>query len=114
MTKESVCIDILRSGHVNAFVDFFYLSHRADPNPGELLCSHLPPRASPDISTSEKSFSAKLVYSFTAGPRLVAQLCHLYIARPHVDRVQMPHFSALQIKLDLTAATAKYICHKLI
>jgi len=35
MTKESVCIDILRSGHVNAFVDFFYLSHRADPNPGK-------------------------------------------------------------------------------
>ncbi|CAE7524196.1 TTC29 [Symbiodinium sp. KB8] len=30
-SKESTCIDILTSGHINAFVDFFYLSHRADP-----------------------------------------------------------------------------------
>ena len=34
-SKESICIDILRGGNVNAFVDFFYLSHRAEPNAGE-------------------------------------------------------------------------------
>lgn len=28
--KQSLCIDILVNGHVNSFVDFFYLTHRSD------------------------------------------------------------------------------------
>lgn len=28
--KQSLCIDILVGGHVNSFVDFFYLTHRAE------------------------------------------------------------------------------------
>jgi hypothetical protein len=28
--KQSLCIDILVAGHVNSFVDFFYLTHRAE------------------------------------------------------------------------------------
>lgn len=33
-TKESECLDILCGGYVQSFVDFFYLTHRPDPNPG--------------------------------------------------------------------------------
>ncbi len=29
--KQSLCIDILVSGHVQAYVDFFYLTHRPEP-----------------------------------------------------------------------------------
>ena len=32
--KHSMCVDILVSGHVQSYVDFFYLTHRPDPNPG--------------------------------------------------------------------------------
>lgn len=28
--KQSLCVDILTNGYVNSFVDFFYLTHRAD------------------------------------------------------------------------------------
>ena len=28
--KQSLCIDILVSGHVQAYVDFFYLTHRPE------------------------------------------------------------------------------------
>ena len=30
MDKQSLCIDILVSGHVQAYVDFFYLTHRPE------------------------------------------------------------------------------------
>ena len=31
--KQQICVDILTSGHVQSFVDFFYLMHRPEPNP---------------------------------------------------------------------------------
>ena len=31
--KQQICVEILTSGHVQSFVDFFYLMHRPDPNP---------------------------------------------------------------------------------
>ena len=33
--KQSLCIDILVSGHVQAYVDFFYLTHRPEPAGGQ-------------------------------------------------------------------------------
>lgn len=33
--KQTLCIDILVSGHVQAFVDFFYLTHRPEVEPSE-------------------------------------------------------------------------------
>jgi len=33
--KQSLCIDILVSGHVQAYVDFFYLTHRPEVGPAE-------------------------------------------------------------------------------
>lgn len=32
-TRESICLEILTSGYVQSYVDFFYLTHRPDPNP---------------------------------------------------------------------------------
>jgi tetratricopeptide (TPR) repeat protein len=32
-TKQTLCTEILTSGNVQSFVDFFYLMHRPDPNP---------------------------------------------------------------------------------
>ncbi len=32
-SKQGICVDILTSGYVQSFVDFFYLMHRPDPNP---------------------------------------------------------------------------------
>ena len=36
--KQRMCTEILAAGFVQAFVDFFHLTHRADPNPGEAVC----------------------------------------------------------------------------
>lgn len=33
--KQTLCIDILVSGHVQAFVDFFYLTHRPEVEPSD-------------------------------------------------------------------------------
>ena len=33
LDKQTLCIDILVSGHVQAFVDFFYLTHRPEVEP---------------------------------------------------------------------------------
>ena len=35
LDKQTLCIDILVSGHVQAFVDFFYLTHRPEVEPAE-------------------------------------------------------------------------------
>lgn len=35
LDKQTLCIDILVSGHVQAFVDFFYLTHRPEVEPQE-------------------------------------------------------------------------------
>ena len=37
LDKQTLCIDILVSGHVQAFVDFFYLTHRPEVEPAEEL-----------------------------------------------------------------------------
>lgn len=31
--KQKLCLEILTEGYVQAYVDFFYLTHRPDPNP---------------------------------------------------------------------------------
>lgn len=42
--KQSLCIDILVAGHVNSFVDFFYLTHRAEEEvSNHSSASHPPP-----------------------------------------------------------------------
>ena len=35
LDKQSLCIDILVSGHVQAYVDFFYLTHRPEVDVGD-------------------------------------------------------------------------------
>ena len=35
LDKQTLCIDILVSGHVQAFVDFFYLTHRPEVHTDE-------------------------------------------------------------------------------
>ena len=37
--RKSIAIDILVQGYVLSYVDFFYLTHRPDPNPGMWRCS---------------------------------------------------------------------------
>lgn len=42
--KQSLCIDLLVAGHVNSFVDFFYLTHRAeDSGPTPAAAASQPP-----------------------------------------------------------------------
>jgi tetratricopeptide (TPR) repeat protein len=48
-TKKSMCIDILTGGNIRSFVDFFYLTHRPDPNPELVLLG----KADEDIHVSE-------------------------------------------------------------
>jgi hypothetical protein len=35
LDKNALCVEILMEGFVQSYVDFFYLTHRPDPNPGE-------------------------------------------------------------------------------
>jgi hypothetical protein len=35
LDKQTLCIDILVSGHVQAYVDFFYLTHRPEVGPAD-------------------------------------------------------------------------------
>lgn len=37
--RRAICEDILTGGHVQTFVDFFYLTHRPGPAQGELIAS---------------------------------------------------------------------------
>lgn len=34
--KHAMCVEILTAGFVQSYVDFFYLTHRPDPNPGTM------------------------------------------------------------------------------
>ena len=40
LDKNALCVEILMEGFVQSYVDFFYLTHRPDPNPGR---TPLPP-----------------------------------------------------------------------
>jgi hypothetical protein len=43
LDKNALCVEILMEGFVQSYVDFFYLTHRPDPNPGESISTALPP-----------------------------------------------------------------------
>lgn len=52
--KHSMCVDILVSGHVQSYVDFFYLTHRPDPNPDPSEDSKADKEI--DVSVSDMTF----------------------------------------------------------
>ena len=58
MTKRQSCEEILTSGYVQSFVDFFYLSHRPDPNTSQnsLVAQPTAPPEVIEISPPEMTF----------------------------------------------------------
>jgi len=58
ITKRQSCEDILTSGYVQSFVDFFYLTHRPDPNASQnnVVSQTTEPPEDINISPPEMSF----------------------------------------------------------
>lgn len=80
--KQSMCVDILVSGHVQAFVDFFYLTHRPDQ---VLAASGASAGGGADSATPPGGHEEHLNVPSAKLPYIKAQLAEAEVARRQGD-----------------------------